>query len=232
MYSSITINRVDHFSLLKKEENANKSDLLILKDKIKVLEKKCQIQQTDLVLLKKQNELILKRTESLADKSKTFKYISKEVKALFSFHGYSETLGTNNLFKKILWFFCFTALFVSCMNLVVRNVQSFLSYDVVTQIQIKEDTTPEFPAITFCLVEDEADSNQKLTPISRNLSSSKVVECFFENTKNIFRIEHFEHGRIYSAVFDTNYSCFTFNSGRNNANIFRVGSQWKHFLSL
>ena len=92
-----------------------------------------------------------KRTESIADKIRSFKDLKKELKGFFSANGYSAILSTNSATKKLFCVLCLITLFSACMSYAVQNIQSFKEYNVVTQIKIRENLTIIFPAVTLCL---------------------------------------------------------------------------------
>ena len=152
--------------------------------------------------------MILNKIETFADRIKSVKDIKKELIAFFSINGYSEALGTNNLFKKVFWFLGMSVLFASCMILVARNVTGFQANDVVTQFKVIDDQNMTFPAVTFCIGELNV---HDLTLTTKNVRS-KLIDCSFES-QPCNEGDYFKPVQL--TFFSQKADCNSFNSGKN-----------------
>ena len=151
----------------------------------------------------------MNKIETFTDKIKSVKDIKKELIAFFSINGYSEALGTNNLFKKVFWFLGMSVLFASCMILVARNVTGFQANDVVTQFKVIDDQNMTFPAVTFCIGELNV---HDLTLTTKNVRS-KLIDCSFES-QPCNEGDYFKPVQL--TFFSQKVDCVSFNSGKNN----------------
>ena len=74
---------------------------------------------------------------------------------------------------KVVWFVCFIASTAGCCFLIIQSVNDYLSFDVVTKIQVKEKDKITFPMIKIC----------PTTPFTSNFSLQLAQRIF--NTTNV-----------------------------------------------
>lgn len=173
--------------------------------------------------LKKQIEKMKKRIAQPSDKVKSMDDLKRELKAFFSFKGYSELLDTDDWLKKAFWLFSVVILSSICVYMLYMNFAQYYQYNVVTQIHIVENETLTFPTVTFCFQQYIYSMDMNRTPIliehfiPRNLSDV-IVQCNFEDTD--CSIDDFENFLIYYqfGTIDLNLNCYKFNGGRNGSN--------------
>ena len=159
-------------------------------------------------ILKNQNKRILERAESPTDKIRSFKDLKKELIAIFSVSDYSIILETNSFFKKLFVISCMLLLFSCGTFYVALNVEGYFLYGVVTQIEVKENSVLEFPAITFCA--QEFISDNQIIPYNLN---DIFISCNFEDTT--CTLDDFELIQIYKANFNCEINCYKFNGGKS-----------------
>lgn len=107
------------------------------------------------------------------------------------------------------------------MLFVAENIRGYLANGVVTNIQVMDDETIAFPAVTFCLVKlNYAEHTNHISVVSHNYNLRDFIYfCYFETSNYPCRPDDFEHVPIFSGpFFSTTYDCYKFNGGRNAKN--------------
>lgn len=67
-----------------------------------------------------------------------------------TFHGIPNFVSTERIFIKITWLVCILMSGSYCMYTIGKNTSDYLSYQVETVIEIKNDNDADFPSVTFC----------------------------------------------------------------------------------
>lgn len=83
---------------------------------------------------------------------------------------------------------------------------------VITQIQVIDDETSTFPAITFCLREYSQSDDRSY--ISLDLKQV-FRKCQFEVPQNNCNFDDFEYVPIYDPAYGEHANCYKFNGGKN-----------------
>jgi hypothetical protein len=133
---------------------------------------------------------------------KKLKIISKES----SLPCITRILENDHCLIKIIWLLCFIGLNCLSIYYVAINLIGYLSYNFVTNIDVISETTPQFPAISFCI----SSSVQLPTP------QNSIYSCIFDAKQ--CAVEDFEISTlnlVYANFFQT---CIRFNSGKNYLN--------------
>ncbi len=157
----------------------------------------------------------LERTESVADKLKSFRELQQEIKSIFSFNGYSALLRTNSSAKKLFYLAFMLALFSACLYFAYKNISGFQEHNVVTQIKIKEkDDTMDFPAVTICLQERRVLRN--VTHFLPRSLDDALEKCLFDKHK--CSQNDFHNFQVYQQHRNGHFNCYQFNGGRNASN--------------
>ena len=73
-----------------------------------------------------------------------------EVLKLSTFHGIPRLVDAKNLIHRILWFTAILLSYSYCLYLIVVFILEYLDYPVITNLEVINEVSPEFPAITFC----------------------------------------------------------------------------------
>lgn len=135
------------------------------------------------------------------------KDIIKEVRAFISRHGYSKTLKTSSCFKKLLYVLFTIPLVAACLYFMTETFRDFSKFDVITDIQPKEEETMTFPAVTFCLVSFDYVTGQRT---ARSLRDA-IIECSFKGKTEPCSFKDFFNFQLISDE-STTYDCYQFNS--------------------
>ncbi len=109
------------------------------------------------------------------------------------------------LIVKIFWLLSLILLMGLSIRYVTESIQSYFDYEVITNIKVIRELTPQFPAISFC-VNFTQRSNSTISDLKEF-----IINCTFE--QNPFNSTDFE---IYKDPFQS--TCFRFNSGKNAYN--------------
>ncbi len=64
-------------------------------------------------------------------------------------HGVPNILKSDRIFFKFMWFIFFVISCIFGVYSIYASIIDYLSYDVVTQIQIKYESPTDFPTVTF-----------------------------------------------------------------------------------
>ena len=94
----------------------------------------------------------------------------KEYSLSTTFHAMPNIMRSERLFFKIMWMFCLLGSSLYCLVMVVRSITSFLDHKVMINIEIIEENSVEFPAVTFCNLNQFASDNalEKLSQFKKN----------------------------------------------------------------
>ncbi len=161
-------------------------------------------------------DILVKRTESAADKIRSVQELKRELKDFFAINGYSRILNTANIAKKVFSLLSFILLFSACIYYVDENISAFKEYNVVTQVKINEKGSLPFPAVTICL-QQRKEINNNSSSVPSNLGDF-LNQCYFESSDNVCSINDFERFIVYHPTMDIDLKCFQFNGGRNASN--------------
>ena len=82
-------------------------------------------------------------------KIKNAKKKSRELILLSTSHGLSNVFRSKRISMKVMWFFLFTASSSFGVSMVIRSIFQYLQFEVVTKIDIINESPTEFPTITF-----------------------------------------------------------------------------------
>ncbi len=123
-----------------------------------------------------------------------------------SLPGIPRMLENDHFIIKFFWIICLIGLTGLSVYYLIINVISYLSYSFVTNIAVISETTPQFPAISFCITS----GIQIPTP------QNSLYSCTFDSKQCTF--EDFEISTV--NLVNVNYfeTCLRFNSGRNYSN--------------
>jgi hypothetical protein len=91
--------------------------------------------------------------------AKEFFRISKTILTESTIHGIPSFIRTDRLVLKLMWLFFFTASSGFCFYLIVRSINEYLMYDVVTQIRVLYEFPAVFPTVYICSKTPIANNN-------------------------------------------------------------------------
>jgi hypothetical protein len=149
--------------------------------------------------------------------------IKQEILESSSLPAFQKIIKNENLLVRSLWMFCF--LLLTCLSfwLVSISISSYFEHEVITNIVIIHEETPQFPMISLCIDSTNISSssssfNSSLIPYLNNVLKS----CEFDSKKCNYK--DFEKKTFYYPAYDTinnfdhSEACLVFNSGRNFEN--------------
>ncbi len=181
--------------------------------------------QSEFQQLKSQNRQLSERLENSAEKTKT---INKELRALFSRTQHSDLLHSSSVYKKLLFLTTVSIVFACCALLVLRNIVQYTDYSVVTRIQIGENDSLTFPAVTICLqdLHFHADVDDfRITPLTL---AGVLNDCWFESMERNCTHSDFEYRSVYNSYYNTYTNCYRINGNLVNASQSRAVK--RHFI--
>ena len=123
-----------------------------------------------------------------------------------SLPGIPRILKNDHYLIKIIWFLSLIGLTGLSIYYLMINVISYLNYSLITNIALISETSPQFPAISFCF-----SSNNQTHELKNNM-----IKCSFD-------LENcgYQHFELYSVNLSSiNYfeTCLRFNTGKNISN--------------
>jgi len=123
-----------------------------------------------------------------------------------SLPGIPRILKNDHYLIKIIWFLSLIGLTGLSLYYLAINVISYLNYSFITNIALISETSPQFPAISFCFA-----SRNQIPELKNNM-----IICLFDLVNCDYR--DFE---LYSVDLSSiNYfeTCLRFNTGKNYSN--------------
>lgn len=149
-------------------------------------------------------------------KIKSLRDLKNELTAFVTIGGYSKLLGTGSLCQKVFWLVCMLPLFVYCMILVDENLKEYQEWSVVSQIVVREEDYITFPAITFCIQEQNTDTPGEEVCTQVNLTTDVFVSCDFKRVGGSnCSLDDFFNVKLLPGSMDGDpiYNCYQFNTG-------------------
>jgi hypothetical protein len=123
---------------------------------------------------------------------------------------------------KIMWFVFIILGIASVSFFISKSVLDYLSWDVITSIDVRIETSMVFPAVTLCFEDDKSYNLREI-----------LIECSFNNIT--CDTNDFETVKIFSYTGNTK-NCFKFNGGKNSVEnqtkSFRETYKTNHFDGL
>jgi len=101
-----------------------------------------------------------------------------------------------------MWLLCVLGSIGTLIYFLNKSINSYLNYDVVTNINVYREEAPQFPAVSFCVISEEL--------ISINES---IIDCEFNSQQ--CNLSEFE---IVDYTDTTGETCYRFNSKHNAFN--------------
>ncbi len=142
--------------------------------------------------------------------------IKQEILESSSLPAFQKIIKNENKLVRSLWMFCF--LLLTCLSfwLVTISISSYLEHEVITNIVIIHEKTPQFPMISFCI--DSTNISSSIIPYLNDV----IKSCEFDSKKCIYK--DFEKKTFYYSAHDKlnnidhSEACLVFNSGKNFEN--------------
>ena len=166
---------------------------------------------------------------------KTQKWINikkkwKEIGLSSTSHGIPNILRSDKIFFKIFWTFFLIVCSSYCFYSIIKSIQSYYEFEVVTKIEVIDEIPTQFPAVTICnlnfLATDYAKENFKtfLKSFPDEDSFSSIFEAYeeviFEEENGNYTISsHLTSSYNYNLYYQDSFirkTMFQFNSmGKN-----------------
>lgn len=123
----------------------------------------------------------------------------KEVLKETSLMGINRIIKTDYNCVRGIWIICLLILTSFCFFVLIKEIESYLNYEVIANIDIRRESSAQFPTITFCVFD----------PPDKPLSLNEILLlCYFNaNPCNWTNFEPY--------INHDNTSCYRFNSGKN-----------------
>lgn len=127
-----------------------------------------------------------------------------EIMSVSSVHGMSNLVETDRKFIRFLWIFCMLFSSAGCGYFITKTVTDYLSYDVVSLIDIINEEYSEFPTVSMCMTAGGFDNDNDL--------KDSIIGCFFNSDEGC-KLKPENYFEKYS---DPLYgTCYRFNSGKD-----------------
>jgi len=91
-------------------------------------------------------------------------------------HAIPNIFSPNDLILKIMWLICFLGSGSFCSFFIVTSIQEYLSFDVVSKIDIRNENPIVFPAVSICNLN-----------IFSSLKSHFIMNKLMKNNTSIFQ---------------------------------------------
>ena len=162
-----------------------------------------------------------------------------------SLHGIPNIIQAKSLWLKTMWTFFFILATSVSSYLVIKSINNYLDYEVVTKIRVFRQQPAEFPTITICNLNRLANINdekisdqyykvfQNLSYFEKQLYFSILTNNLSQKTNNSLGLKltelitecflsgiecNFENDFV--EIYDNNYGkCFKYNSGENSSGL-------------
>jgi hypothetical protein len=127
----------------------------------------------------------------------------KESLITLQLHGLPKIISSTDYVIKLMWSFSFLISFCICLYFLIQNVNTYLQYSTVNNIDFKSENSMVFPTIKICPIYQ--------TVKNYSLSDTLVI-CLFGQILNCSNEFYFKK------YFDNflNKYCYIFNHGQNN----------------
>lgn len=156
----------------------------------------------DNLLRKMRNKGILKinpkKTCNEKNIANEIKSISYEIFVNSTIHGIPSMLRSRNIFIKILWVICFVTSNVCCAFVIIKSLNNYLAFEIVTQINEVNEQSSEFPALSFCSTQGSFNK----WPVLACVFNKKDCSSYFESYQDSY------YGK-----------CYRFNAGSNSTHL-------------
>ena len=133
-------------------------------------------------------------TTETTNKIKQFKTNITELFKYSTAHGYHNIFLTDNIFLKIMWTLFTCTSITICASAIISNIFDFLQYNVVTKVNIINETPITFPAVTICNLNgfSSTSASELVNSIALSLSHSNESNNSnfgIDRLRNVFEIK-------------------------------------------
>ncbi len=145
---------------------------------------------------------MIKIKEDQILKSKFFSALLKLIDKS-TFHGIPNIVRAESVYSRFFWIFFTLLSSAACVYYIKDNLDNFLNFNYVTNVDVIYEQPMQFPAISICSC-----SNSTLnTPLK-----SLIIKCLFNNDKKC----QTNPEKTFEKFYDPSYKqCYRFNSGKN-----------------
>lgn len=106
-----------------------------------------------------------------SSKTNSYRHLTNEFLTSPWCYGLSNVFKSKNIIKRLIWAICFLVALITCAIAMKENLNSFISYHVISQVKISYHDEIIFPQVTICKYQD-------------SFNQSQIDLCSFDNKIN------------------------------------------------
>lgn len=150
---------------------------------------------------------------SQLDKTKRLKEAFLKSLSVSTINGIQNIEKTKNVFIRYGWLVFLCSSFAICLNFTYQIIMSYLSYEVVTNINVINEQYLQFPTVSFCnSMGGFGFKNQPELWGTEAGFKSTLMNCYFNGEKKC----HLDPASYFEPFNDSMYGyCYRFNSGKS-----------------